>query len=102
MIAAMKIHWVGRGSVIVRIGERSIHVGGEYLVNHDPDFLIYARTVTRWDDGAVISESERAALLDEVVEVASRQGWKFEVSWDELDLKGAIERYMSEEKRNDT
>jgi len=93
----MEIEWVGRGLVIARIGERSFRVGGEYLVNHDPDFLIYARTVTSWDDGTPISELERAALLDEVVDVAARQGWKFSISWEELDLKGAIERYIREE-----
>jgi hypothetical protein len=99
-MAAMEIEWVGRGAVIAKIGDRSIRVGGEYLVNHDPDFLIYARTVASWDDGTPISELERATLLDEVVDAASRQGWKFVISWDELDLKGAIERLMKEEGKS--
>lgn len=94
----MEIEWVGRGMVIARIGDRSIHVGGEYLVNHEPDFLIYARTVTSWDDGTPISESERAVLLDEVIDVAARQGWKFAISWEELDLEEAIERYKKQER----
>jgi len=94
----MEIEWVGRGTVIARIGDRFIRVGGEYLVNHDPDFLIYARTVTAWDDGTPLSESERAALLDEVVDAASRYGWQFGISWDELDLKAAIERYTTEDE----
>jgi hypothetical protein len=92
----MEIEWVSRGMVIARIGDRSIRVGGEYLVNHDPDFLIYARTVTAWDDGTPVSELERAEILDEVVDAASRQGWKFAISWDELNLKEAMERYARE------
>lgn len=94
----MEIDWVGRGLVIARVGDRTVRVGGEYLVAHDPDFLIYARTVTNWDDGAPISESERAALLDEVIAAASRNGWKFDISWDELNLKEAIERYRKQEE----
>ena len=91
-MAVMEIEWVGRGLVIARIGDRSVRVGGEYLVNHDPDFLIYARSVTNWDDGTPISELERAELLDEVVDAASREGWKFAISWDELDVQAVIER----------
>jgi hypothetical protein len=94
----MELQWVSRGTVIASIGDRSIRLGGEYLVNHDPDFLIYARTVTTWDDGTPISESDRVALLDEVIDAAALQGWKFDVSWDELNLKEAIERYMREEE----
>jgi hypothetical protein len=72
-------------------------VEGE-VVNHDPDFLIYARGVTSWDDGTPISESERAALLDEVVDAASRQGLKFDISWEEFYLKAAIEKAMRHER----
>jgi hypothetical protein len=68
----MEIEWVSPWLMIARIGDRSIRVEGE-VVNHNPDFLIYARGVTSWDDGTQISESERAALLDEVVDgVAAR------------------------------
>lgn len=98
----MEIEWVGRGLVIARIGDRSIRVGGEYLVNHDPDFLIYARSVTSWDDGTSVSELERAALLDEVVDAASRAGWKFTISWDEFDVKEWIARYLKEERGSAT
>jgi len=93
----MEVEWISPWLVIARIGDRSIRVDGE-LVNHDPDFLIYARGVTSWDDGIQISESERAALLDEVVDAASRQGWKFDISWEEFDLKEAIEKAMKQER----
>lgn len=97
----MEINWVGRGLVIAGFGDRTIRVGGEYLLNHEPDFLIYARSVTCWDDGTVVSEPERDELLDEVVAAASRNGWRFDISWEEFNLAEAIERYRMQEEAED-
>jgi hypothetical protein len=91
------ITWVSRGRVIARANDRTLRVGGEWLLEHNPDFMIYARTVTCWDDGTAITEEERAKILDEVVDVAAEQGWKFEISWDELDMEGFLERLRIEE-----
>ena len=82
----MEITWVNRGLIIVRVNNKSMEVGGEVLLEHDPDFLIFARSVTRWADGTPITEEEKAALLDELVDAAAERGWKFEISWDSLDL----------------
>jgi hypothetical protein len=93
----VEIQWAGKGWLIAKTEDRSIRIGGEWYEG-EPDFLIYARTVKSWDDGSPISESEKVELLDEVVDVAARQGWKLEISWKEFDLQAAIERYRRQEE----
>ena len=93
----LDITWVNRGLVIARVNDRTLQVRGEWLLEHNPDFMIYARSVTSWDDGTPISEEERAKILDEVVDVAAERGWKFEISWEELDIEGFLERLHFEE-----
>jgi hypothetical protein len=84
--STLEITWVNRGLIIVRINNKSVEVGGEVLLEHDPDFMIFARSVTKWSDGTPITEAEKVALLDEVVKVAAERGWKFEISWASLNL----------------
>lgn len=84
------ITWVNRGLVIAHIDSRALHVGGEWLLEHDPDFVIYARTVTAWHDGTPLSEEEQAELLDEIVDEAARHGWKFEISWETMTVPSLI------------
>jgi Immunity protein 74 len=81
----IEITWVNRGLVIAHVDGRALRIGGEWLLEHDPDYMIYARSVTAWEDGTPLSEEERAELLDEVIDKASGRGWKFEISWDRLD-----------------
>ena len=75
------ITWINRGLVIAHIDGRALHVRGEWLLERDPDFMIYARSVTTWHDGTPLGEEEQAELLDEIVDEAARHGWKFEISW---------------------
>jgi hypothetical protein len=89
---------VTKGMVTVRVNGRTPQVGGEYMFNHDPDFIIYARTVIKWDDGTPIEEVERVALLDELADVAAECCWNFEVSWEEFDGEDFIERLGKEEE----
>ena len=42
----LDITWVNRGLVIARADDRTLRVGGEWRLQHNPDFMIYARTVT--------------------------------------------------------
>jgi hypothetical protein len=77
----LELQWVNRGRVIARLGDRTVTVGGEALLEHDPDYMIYARYITAWDDGALLGEDEKARLLEQVVEEAARRGWKFEIEW---------------------
>jgi len=70
-----------------------VKVGGEWLLEHNPDFVIYARSVTSWDDGMPIAEEEQVEILDEVVAAAADQGWKFEISWETLDIEAFIEQH---------
>jgi Immunity protein 74 len=75
------ISWVDRGLVIVRSGDKTLHVGGEALLEGHPDFLIYARYINHWEDGTSISDEEKADVLDRLVEEAVKRGWKFEIEW---------------------
>jgi hypothetical protein len=77
----LDLRWVNRGRVIARVGDRTITVHGEALLAHNPDYMIYARYTTAWDDGALLGEDEKARLLDQVVEEAARLGWKFQIEW---------------------
>jgi hypothetical protein len=77
----LELQWVNRGRVIARFGDRTVTVGGEALLEHDPDYMIYARYITAWDDGAPLGEDEKARLLEQVVEEAARRGWNFEIEW---------------------
>lgn len=98
----MELQWVGKGYLIAKTEGRSIQIGGEwydgFLDRLRPDFLIYARSVKAWDDGRSISESEKVELLDEVVDEAARQGWKLDISWEDFDLKAAIEKVRRHEE----
>jgi hypothetical protein len=69
------------GLVKAKIGEREISVGGEAMLNGNPDFVVYAQYLKAWSDGTPLTEEERTAFLDDLVEAASRRGWKFEVEW---------------------
>jgi hypothetical protein len=63
------------------VGNGVLHVGGEALLEHDPDFLIYAQYITHWEDGAPISDEEKTEVLDRVINEAAKRGWKFEIEW---------------------
>jgi hypothetical protein len=77
----MRLHWANKGRVEAFVGDRMVVIGGEALLERDPDYVIYAATVTHWDDGTQIDVDERADLIDRVIEAAARRGWKFEVDW---------------------
>ena len=69
-------------TAIAHIDGRVLVIGGESF-GDVPDivYVIYAGYITAWDDGTPLSDEERAALLDEVVDEAARRGWKFEIDW---------------------
>jgi hypothetical protein len=89
----VEIRWERPGLVVARVNDRTVQVGGESLLGHDPDFVIYARGITSWDDGMPIAEEELAGILDEVVAAAADQGLKFEISWETFDVDAFIERH---------
>lgn len=76
----VELRWVSRGLVIATIDGRSIHIGGEAMLNRDPDYLIYPESVTAWEDGTPVDPERRAAILDDVVAAAAGRGWTFQVS----------------------
>jgi len=75
----MELTWVSRGWVIASLDGRTFEVGGEALLDRNPDLIIFPRSVSKWDDGTPIGELERADLLDQVIREAARRGWKFEI-----------------------
>lgn len=77
----MEIEWVNRGLVTLRVGGRVLKVGGEALLEHDPDFLIYASYLTHWEDGSPLSGEQKTEILDRLVEEAARRGWRFAIEW---------------------
>jgi hypothetical protein len=82
-VITMRLQWVNRGRVEAYVDDRMVVVGGEALLGRDdPDYVIFARTVTRWNDGAPIDMDDRADIIDRVIEAAADRGWKFEVEWD--------------------
>jgi hypothetical protein len=70
------ISWVNRGSVVVRVErwprKKTLHVAGEALLAHDPDYLIYAEYITHWEDGTPISDEGKAEVLDRLIDEAAK------------------------------
>jgi hypothetical protein len=77
----MDLVWENRGLVQAIIGDRKILVGGEALLEGNPDFLVYAQYLNSWEDGTPLTVEEKATFLDDLVEEARRRGWKFEILW---------------------
>ncbi|MBV9446851.1 MAG: hypothetical protein JO345_13295 [Streptosporangiaceae bacterium] len=77
----VEIEWEKPGLVIVRVDGRILRVGGEGLFDRNPDFMIYPSFITHWEDGAPITDEEKAAVLRDLVDEAARRGWKFEIRW---------------------
>lgn len=75
----MEIRWVNRGLVVVTVGGRTLHVGGEALLNHDPDYVIYAESIRRWEDGTPIGDEEKAQVLEALIAEAAKRGWIFAI-----------------------
>jgi hypothetical protein len=73
------ITWVDRGLVIFELEGRTVRVEGEALLEHNPDFLVFPRTVKHWEDGTPIDDVERHRILNLLTEEAARRGWRFEV-----------------------
>jgi hypothetical protein len=77
----VELIWGDRGHVTVKFDDRPLTIWGEMLLEHSPDFMIYARAINAWDDGTPLGEDEKADLLDQVVEEAAKLGAKFEIQW---------------------
>jgi hypothetical protein len=75
------IEWINRGLVVAKVGRRTAKVGGEALLAGDPDFVVYASSLTAWSDGTPMTAEEKVDLLDDLVDEAQRRGWKFEIAW---------------------
>jgi hypothetical protein len=60
---------------------RAAEVGGEALLAGDPDFVVYANSLTAWSVGTPMTAEEKVELLDDLVDEVRRRGWKFEIAW---------------------
>lgn len=77
----MELEWNSRGKVTVTIDGRIVVIPGELLLEHNPDFLIYAKYLSSWQDGAPSASEEKEQLLAEVVAEAAARGWIFEIEY---------------------
>ena len=77
----MEFDWRSRGKVTVTDNGRVAEIPGEMMLLHDPDFLIYAKYLTAWNDGTLLTPEEKESLLEQVVAEAAERGWKFEVEY---------------------
>ena len=75
----MELRWVSRGTVFADINGRTLRVSGEALVDRNPDFVIYPRYITHWEDGTQLTDREKSEILAAVVAEAAKRGWKFEI-----------------------
>jgi hypothetical protein len=67
-------------TVIAHVNGRTLRVGGEPMGDWpDTSYAIYTRSITAWDDGTPLNDEEQAELLDQIVNEATRRGWKFEI-----------------------
>ena len=75
----MELVWENRGRVRAKVGDKEALVGGEAMLAGDPDFVVYSDYLKSWSDGTPLVGEERAKFLEDLVQEASRRGWKFEV-----------------------
>ena len=70
-----------RSSLTIAVNGRTITVQGEaYLPGHgSPDFVVYSETITRWDDGAPVSQDERNEVLAQIAREAQSRGLRIEL-----------------------
>ena len=70
-----------RGAVELSVGGRDVTMQGEaYLRGHgSPDFVAYRNTLTHWEDGAELTESDKQTIIDDLLSDAHARGWTIEV-----------------------
>ena len=68
-------------SIRIAIGERTVTIYGEayHRGYGSPDFVAYRSSLTAWDDGTPISESEKVTIERELSSAASSEGWTLEI-----------------------
>jgi hypothetical protein len=75
----LEISWEGRGRIVATIDNRKVVIPGETFLDHKPDYLIYAKYLTKWEDGTDITIERRREIIAAVVSEAEKRGWRFEV-----------------------
>lgn len=75
----VELIWESRGRIVAIIDGREVTIPGETFLEHDPDYVIYAKYLKLWGDGTPIAEDEKSSILTDVLGEAERRGWKFEV-----------------------
>lgn len=66
-----------RGSVTIELGGRRATVQGEFYPIDDPGptFEAYSKLLRTWDDGTILSDADRRAVLDDLAAEARARGW---------------------------
>jgi hypothetical protein len=58
------VKFLGRSGLIYSEGNRNVSLHSEMLVDDDYDLVIYLSRVTHWEDGAALSDADKARLRD--------------------------------------
>jgi len=70
-----------RGSVELSVGGRDVTMQGEaYARGHgSPDFVAYRNSLMQWDDGEALTETDKQAIIDDLLCDGRARGWSIEV-----------------------
>jgi hypothetical protein len=68
-----------RGHIDLNVAGRTIRLQGEGFHSGPLDFLVITAQIRRWDDGAEVTDSERAAILENLRASAAARGLVIEI-----------------------
>lgn len=68
-----------RGHVDLDVEGRTIRLQGEGFHRGPIDFLVITAQIRRWDDGAEVTDSERATILEDLQASAAARGLVIEI-----------------------
>lgn len=75
----MVIIEITRGHIDLDVNGRRVRVHGEGFHHGPLDFLVIKSSITRWDDGGEVTESERESILYDLQSSAAERGLAIEI-----------------------
>ncbi|MFI5610766.1 Imm74 family immunity protein [Amycolatopsis sp. NPDC051903] len=70
---------ITRGHIDLDVDGRTIRLQGEGFHRGPLDFLVITAQITRWNDGAEVTDGERAVILNDLRASAAARGLVVEV-----------------------
>lgn len=70
-----------RSTLHLEVGGRAVTLQGEALLpgKGNPEFIVYANTLERWDDGQMVTPLERRRILRAIEDEAALAGRRIEI-----------------------